>query len=427
MTPRPTAASSRLFRDEVLDASKPQLAGQILLTPRAPTWAMACFALAVALGVLALLLLGSYTRRATVTGQLQPSAGIIRVQTPQAGVVLEKHVAEGQLVKKGDVLFVLSSDRKDSGTREIQAAIGNQVQARKQSMEGEIARNRSMESGELEHWQKRAATLASEAQTVQNQIEQQKLRLGLAQDAYQRYQGLADKEYVAREQLVQKEIELSEQQSRLQALQRDALAVQRELATSQREIASTRARYANQNAGLVRNISSAEQEMTEVEARRKVVITAPESGRATLVLAEIGQVVDASRALLNVVPEGGSLEVRLYAPSRSIGFVRPGNAVLLRLQSFPYQKFGQAKGRVQSISSNAVSSAELTGLTLPDLPAGELVYAITVLLEQQSVSAYGQAIPLQAGMRVEADILQEKRRLYEWLLDPLYSVTGRMP
>ena len=57
---------------------------------------------------------------------------------------------------------------------------------------------------------------------------------------------------------------------------------------------------------------------------------------------------------------------------------------------------------------------------------GEPVYAITVELAGQTINANGQPRPLQAGMRVDADIFQETRKLYEWLLEPLFSVTGRV-
>lgn len=378
------------------------------------------------IAVVAFLTLGTYTRRATVTGQLVPSAGVIRVHTPQAGVVLEKNVAEGQLVKKGDVLYVLSSDRQGSGTREIQADIGQQVDERRRSLQAEIERNRLAEAGEISHLERRAATLRSEGQAIQNQIAQQRIRLKLAEDARKRYQGLADQDYIAREQLFQKEAELTEQQSRLQALERDALVSQRELSTTVREIENTRVRYVNQNALLQRSISSTQQELTEVEAKRRVVITAPEAGRATLVAAEVGQAVDGTRALLNLVPADAKLEARLYAPSRTVGFVRPGDTVLLRYQSFPFQKFGQPEGVVTSVSNNAVTSTELAGFQIPDVPPGEPVYAIVVRLKEQNVTAYGKAWPLSAGMRLDADILQETRRLWEWMLEPLYSVTGSM-
>ena len=163
-----------------------------------------------------------------------------------------------------------------------------------------------------------------------------------------------------------------------------------------------------------------------MEAKRRVVITAPEAGRATLVAAEVGQAVDGTRALLNLVPADAKLEARLYAPSRTVGFVRPGDTVLLRYQSFPFQKFGQPEGVVTSVSNNAVTSTELAGFQIPDVPPGEPVYAIVVRLKEQNVTAYGKAWPLSAGMRLDADILQETRRLWEWMLEPLYSVTGSM-
>jgi len=410
----------------VLKARSARSLGQIILTPHPRTTWLVVIAAVLGLLVVLFLTFGTYTRRATVTGQLVPSTGVIRVHTPQAGVVLERKVNEGQVVQKGDVLFVLNSDRLGPGARELQADIGQQVDERRRSLEAELARNKGVEAAEIGHLERRAGTLRAEQQSIERQMEQQRIRLKLAEDARKRYQGLADQDYIAREQLFQKEAELSEQQSRLQALERDALVAQRELATTLREIENTRVRYANQNGLLERGVSSAQQELTEVEARRRVVITAPESGRATLVSGEAGQSVDTPRPLLNLVPSDAKLEVRLYAPSRTMGFVRPGDAVLLRYQSFPYQKFGQHEGVVASVSNNAVTSTELAGFQIPDVPPGEPVYAIVVTLKAQNVTAYGKQWPLSAGMRLDADILQETRRLWEWMLEPLYSITGSM-
>jgi len=410
----------------VLKARSARSLGQIILTPHPRTTWLVVIAAVLGLLVVLFLTFGTYTRRATVTGQLVPSTGVIRVHTPQAGVVLERKVNEGQVVQKGDVLFVLNSDRLGPGARELQADIGQQVDERRRSLEAELARNKGVEAAEIGHLERRAGTLRAEQQSIERQMEQQRIRLKLAEDARKRYQGLADQDYIAREQLFQKEAELSEQQSRLQALERDALVAQRELATTLREIENTRVRYANQNGLLERGVSSAQQELTEVEARRRVVITAPESGRATLVSGEAGQSVDTTRPLLNLVPSDAKLEVRLYAPSRTMGFVRPGDAVLLRYQSFPYQKFGQHEGVVASVSNNAVTSTELAGFQIPDVPPGEPVYAIVVTLKAQNVTAYGKQWPLSAGMRLDADILQETRRLWEWMLEPLYSITGSM-
>jgi membrane fusion protein len=426
LTPPPQPSERSLFRHEVLANKAPKLAGQILLTPRLSTWMVALFAGVMAAAVVAMLFFGSYTRRATVSGLLVPSAGLMRVATPQAGVVIDKRIKEGQVVQKGEILYVLTTDRLNSEAREIQASIGVQVEQRKRSMESEIARNALAQTAEITQMERRLAALSGEAQAVERQIEQQKLRVALAEDARARYQSLADRDFIAREQLFQKETELAEARSRLEALNRDTLIVQKDLAGTRRDLDATRVRYAGLNAALQRGVSTADQELAEVESRRRIVVPAPESGRASLVVAEVGQAVDPSRPLASLVPTDSQLEVRLYAPSRTVGFVKTGNRVLLRFQAFPYQKFGHQEGVVTAVSTNSASTTELSGLPLPELPPGEPVFSITVRLKDQSIMAYGSAIALQAGMRVEADILQEKRRLWEWVLEPLYSVTGRL-
>jgi membrane fusion protein len=423
--PSSSTPSERLFRDEALEAQRTQTLGSIVLTPKISTFWLSLVAALLGVALIAFLILGSHTRRVTVSGQLMPAGGLIRVHTPQAGVVLEKRVADGQLVKKGDILYVLSSDRQGEGSRELQADIAQQVGARKGSLELEIQRSQQVQADELSSLQRRTETLRGEARAIAGQIEQQKTRLQIAEDTRRRYQSLADQDFIAREELMQKDIDLTEQRSRLRGLERDALGVQRELSLVQQELVATRLRHANLVAELEREVSSTEQQLTEVESRRRVVITASEAGRATLVVAEVGQTVDVNQALVTLVPASGELQARLYAPSSSIGFVRAGDAVLLRYQSFPYQKFGQHEGEVDTVSTSAVNPGELAGLPTTGLEPGEPVFAIQVKLRSGSILANGESRPLQAGMQLEADILQERRKLYEWMLEPLYSVTRR--
>lgn len=419
--------AERLFREEAIESQRTQLLGQIILTPRLSTLWLSLGAALMALALVAFLFLGSYTRRVTVSGQLMPAGGLIRVHTPQLGVVLEKHINDGDAVKKGQLLYVLSSDRPGDGAQELQANIARQVGERRTSLELEIDRSKRIQSEEALSLQRRAETLRGETRSIAAQIAQQKTRLQYAEEARKRYQSLADQDFIAREELRQKEIDLSEQRSRLQVLQRDALTVERELGLIQQEIDSSKLRYDNQIAQLQREISSTDQQLTEVESRRRVVITAPQEGRATLITAEVGQTVDASLPLLTLIPASGELEARLYAPSSSIGFVQPGDAVMLRYQAFPYQKFGQHTGVVETVSTSAVSPAEVASLPIANPGAtAEPVFAIQVKLDSRTIPANGSERPLQAGMQLEADILQERRKLYEWVLEPLYSVTKRL-
>src|SRR5690606_12003167 len=105
-------------------------------------------------------------------------------------------------------------------------------------------------------------------------------------------------------------------------------------------------------------------------------------------------------------------------------------AVQLRYQAFPYQKFGHHGGQVLAGSRTPLQASELAGLPLPqsfkEAPSAERLYRITVALDAQTVRAYGQARPLAAGMQLEADVLLDRRRLIEWIFEPLLSVSGRV-
>ena len=252
----PHTKNTALFRDEAIQELRSVQEGRIVLAPRLSGTLVAIAALLVTAAIVAALLLGSYTRRVTVSGQLLPSGGVLRVHTPQSGVVVEKRVVEGRAVKKGDVLYVINSDRFGVGARDLQADIGTQIGERKRLLEFELSRNARAEKDDLAHLSRRVSTLRSEGQAIERQIEQQRQRVTFAEDARTRYKGLAERDYIAREQFTQKEIEYTEQVSRLTTAQRDLLANQREITSAQREIDALRGRTDSQKAVLQRGISS---------------------------------------------------------------------------------------------------------------------------------------------------------------------------
>nr|WP_243734266.1 HlyD family efflux transporter periplasmic adaptor subunit [Pseudomonas aeruginosa] len=386
-------------------------------------------AAAMALLVVGFFLFGSYTKRSTVSGQLVPASGQVKVHAPQAGIVLRKFVQEGQAVRRGERLMVLSSERYGSDAGPVQAGISRRLEQRRDSLRDELEKLRRLQDDERDSLTSKVASLQRELTTLAAQTDSQQRLLALASDAAARYQGLMDKGYISMDQLQQRQAELLGQRQTLQGLERERTSLRQQLTERRNELAGLSARQANQLAETRRQLSAVEQDLAESEAKRTLLVTAPESGIATAVLAEAGQTVDSSRPLLSIVPADTPLQAELYAPSKSIGFIRPGDAVLIRYQAYPYQKFGQYHGKVQSISRASVSYAELSSMVggVPGLGQdGEQLYRLRVTLDDQAVTAYGQPRPLQSGMLLDADILQDTRRLYEWVLEPLYSLTGKL-
>lgn len=418
-------STRQLYRTEALNARQVKWLGEIVLIRPISFSFLCALAGGLAVAVLIFLFFGTYTKRTTVSGQLVPDLGLVKVFVPQYGIVVKKNVVEGQAVKRGDVLYVLSSERYSDTQGSVQATISRQVNARRTSLQNALDKTRRLNEEERAALLNRISGLESELAKIDSQVEGQAGRVKLAEDAVVRMRDLAAQHFISKEQLQQRQADLLDQRARMQSLERDRISVGRDLTSQKNDLAAMPLRHQNVLAQIERDITSLGQELTESEAKRRLEITAPESGIATAVTADVGQTADGGKPLLSIVPAGATMQAYLYAPSRAIGFVKPGDKVQMRYQAYPYQKFGQAQGTVTYVAKVALSGNELTSL-VQQANGGEPLYRITVDLSAQTVKAYGRQQTLQAGMLLEADILQEKRRLYEWVLEPLYTLSGKL-
>ena len=410
-----------LFRHAALESQNTRWLGEILLIRPLPQSVMAGLAVAAACAFAAVLIFGSHTRRTTVAAQLVPDKGLIKVYAPQPGVVTQKRFVEGQRVERGSVLYVLSNERLSTTQGDAHESISRQVEARRRSMQDELAQTRELQRREEAALQRRLDGLRGELAALDSQLEGQRQRARLAHELARRYEGLLAQDYVSQEQAQQKRDEALEQQTRLHALERDRITLRRELAAQQAESGGLPLRQQNQIAALERGIAGIAQELTESEIRRELAVTAPARGIVTAGLAEPGQAVGSGTPVVSIVPEDAVLQAHLDVPSRAIGFVRPGDQVVLRYPAYPYQKFGSHRAVVASVARTALMPSEIQGAAPPREGAGEPVYRVVANLVSQAVAVNGKPLPLQAGMAVEADLMHETRRLYEWLLSPLQA------
>lgn len=419
---------SSLFRPEVFQAKQNRWTGQIVLTrPFSLLFLTLCAAaLAAALAVFATF--GSYTAKTTVSGQLLPEKGVVRVYAPDAGIITAKHVADGDLVQAGDVLFTLSTAR-DDGNGSIQARLAAEARLKKTLAEQEIARQKRVHTAELAAQENTVRRLQSQMQHIRNQIAAQQRRIALSEKT------LAQQRYLAKEGAVS-ELEKTAYENSLLELKTDLAAYKREESNLARETAAQQSslhtlpeRQATEISQLERAAAAYSQEILDYAQRGGQTVRAAVSGYAGTLNAEVGQQADAGRMLASIVPQQSELLADLYVPSRAIGFVKQGDRVILRYQAYPYQKFGHAEGKIISVAKTALGRQELAGLgnILTDAAQpNEPVYLVKVKLNSQTILAYGEQKRLQIGMVLEADILHENRKLYEWVLEPLYSVAGKL-
>lgn len=417
-----------LFRPDAVHPNRRSHIGEIVLIRPISLTLLTGLAAAAAVVTVSFLVWGSYTKRSTSSGHLVPDLGVIKVYVSQTGTIIEKNVVEGQFVKRGDTLYALTSERRSSAFGETQVLISEQARTRIRGLREQIESTQSMARSDIVAALDKLAGLRNEQKTVAELISVVRLRMELSDAKQRRYNELRDKGYVSQDQYLTVRFEMLDQRERLDGLERDRISLDRQIGEQQALLKTLPVKYATQVAEYEGDIAEAEAALTESESRREWLVVAPESGTATAVVGELGQTLDANRSLLSIIPNGAQLQARLYATSDSVGFVKSGDAVYLRVHGYPYQKFGHYRGTVAYVSRISASSAELIGDDALDsiLNKGEPVYQITVVLASQSALAYGKQYPLQAGMLVDAEVMQESRRLYEWVLEPLLTLTGRM-
>lgn len=414
-----------LFRAQVLEERQAQWLGAVLLKPRPMhMWFGACAALTAALVLLALAL-GSYTKKARVTGWLVPEQGLVRVFAPRAGVATRLLAQEGEAVAQGQALLVLSSEERSAALGDTQARIAQALQVQRDSIALERERSAKLFGQQRITLAGRLEAARSEQRFFEQEIALQRSRAALALKTERRMAGLQAKGFLPAQQAQAAAEARLEQAGKLRALERSLAALARERAALEGELRDLPLKMAGQDALLERGAAGMTRELAEAEARRELLVPAPYAGTVTAIHATAGAAVSPGTPLLSIVPHGARLEAHLYAPSRAIGFIRPRQRVLLRFQAYPYQKFGHYQGVIKSISRTGIAPSELPAQLAGAGAPGQGLYRITVALVRQDVTAYGKPAPLQPGMQLDADVMLERRRLFEWLLDPVFTLTGR--
>lgn len=426
MSPTQTAAaaSAPLFRREALANAGNRAHGVVILARPVSYSMVTALFFACAVGVVAFFIFGSYTRKVAVEGLLLPSHGLIKVLPMQAGQVTESRVHEGQLVREGDVLFVLTSERETQALGNADATISELLRSRRDSLQHEQLQLRQQGAQRLDAARHRAEDMGAEIRRIDDQVALQERRLDMARTTLKRYDDLARSGFVSPVQVQDRQAELLDQEQRLAELTRSRAASARDLGTAQAEASDLQLQAQRDQDANRRSVSATEQDLTENEARRQILVRAPSAGTVTGITAEVGQTVASGQSIGAILPAGSELEAELYAPSRAVGFIKPGMTVQLRYQAYSYQKFGQAKGIVREVSRTAMRPEEL-GLPGAALTS-EPVYRVRVALDRQTVSTYGVEQSLRSGATLDGSIVLDKRRLYEWVLEPLYTVTGHL-
>jgi membrane fusion protein len=389
-------------------------------------WVLSIFLFTILVISLAFIISARYARKETISGQVSPVEGSYRITAQNSGIAEKVLVEEGQLVNAGDDIVSISSDptlengeRLAAGLKIIQTtqqrAQEQQASARLEQVQSQISELRARQEG-----------LQSDLSRLHDTVELLRRRRELQEQTLQAYRSLETQGMISKAMMRQQEDALLAIDQQIQQAERTSSLQRSELEQTAPQLRRLQADadYAKSESASVNAQLHEKQLNSDAQMSRKLV--APIAGVVTALQVRPGNAIGAGQTLAIIVPRSGNhptnrLEVELWAPSKAIGFVKPGAPVRIMYDAFPYQTFGVGRGIVREVSAAPVGPNELP---IP-VETREQLFRIRVKLDRASLNAYGRDWSLVPGMRLSADLILEEQSLFEWLLAPLRAISNR--
>lgn len=406
--------------------------------PRIAQWLLVAFA---AIGLL-WAIFGQIDVVATAKGRIVPSDRTKLIQPIETATVKAIHVADGQFVRAGQVLIELDA----TATAADSARLANDYEAARLQAEREkallaaiatvraprippvpgieadrVAEEQRVLEGEYNEYTARLARLDAEIARREAELRStleivRKLEktVPIARQRAQDYKDLVEKSFISKHGYLEKEQARIEQEgdlateksrvTELTAALEDGRRQRVALTAETRRLALDSLNQAEQ-----KSVAS-NQELIKARSLDKLMtLTAPVDGTVQqLAIHTVGGVVTPAQQLMAIVPKDNPIEVEALIENKDIGFVNADQEAEIKIETFPFTKYGTIHARVMNVSHDAVND-EKRGLIFP----------ARILLERSTIQVENKLVNLSPGMAVTVEIKTGKRRVIEYFLSPL--------
>ena len=475
--PAPFAALARLGRPGANLSDREFLAPalEILETPPSPVhvaflWIICAFVLAA----LVWAYLGRVDIVAAAQGKLQPTGRVKVVEPMETGRVEDIRVANGSLVKAGDILVELdrsTAEAEAEGARAELASTQAEILRREAALVAaeahrvnsppkidwpddvapalrerelrvlaadfaQLAANQASfvaeEAQKAAERDKLAETIATQKNLVATLKERVDMRTKLVEAKAGAKAAVIDATETLQYQITQQakqEQELASLSAGIEVVARDAdKAVQAFVADDAEKLEDAE-----------RRVEDVEQRLAKAQAELdRLTLRAPIAGRVqSSIITNAGQVVASGQEIMRIVPETSGLEIEAYVRNRDIGFVSVGQEAAVKVESFPFTRYGVIKAHVVRIARDAIPEPDAGAIegdparvsAAEGFAGGErtqnLVFPVVLKPDDASITVDGVAEPLTSGMAVTVELKTGARRMLEYLFAPLVEVASK--
>ena len=377
---------------------------------------------------------------AVAEGRLVPEGRLRSVEAAEQGVIRVIAVKEGQHVTKGQPLIYLdptiaeaqsSTARNDLATARLTTARDNAllafaagrstglvsphgaapeaVEAESMAVQARIAEYRA----KVTSLDQRRAGAAATARATQAEIGKLQMTLPLLREALDLQEDLARQGFGARQKLLQQrqayvtaQADLEAQRARLDEARAQAASLAGDAAQAREEFVSKAAQERAEAEGVVVSRGNVVREADQKQGLH--ILTAPVSGTVQEVtVTNIGEVPEVGKPLITIVPDGEPLVVEALLLNRDAGFIRPGMKAVIKLEAYPFTRYGVLHALVERVSPDSTV----------DQKRG-LVFPVRLKITGSSLKVPGSKA-LSPGMSASAEIVTGTRTVIEYLWSPI--------
>jgi hemolysin D len=377
----------------------------------------------------------------SANGKFIPNARVKVIQPAITGVVREIAVKDGQRVTAGQLLMKLDTTQASADTdkahaawldAKLGAARANALLTAQQNERAPVVEavvsapasrmadvQRQAEgawreySDQYDSMESELVKRQAELDSTRAEIDKLQKIAPLARQQADAYRALIEKKYVAKNDYLDKEQAALDKEHELVAQRDHARELAAGVASQRAQVQATASKFRRSQLDELekdtQQIAQSQADETKASTRQALLsLNAPVAGTVQqLSVHTLGGVVTTAQALMKIVPDD-ALEVEAQLLNKDVGFVVVGQRVAVKVEAFPYTRYGYLNGTVIDVSNDAVQDKKL-GLTFP----------IRIQLETDQMKVDNRWITLTPGMTVTADIKTGRRSVIGYFLDPL--------
>jgi len=404
-----------LFRPAAVKAAGYRLFGGIaVVAPPSATIAVAISAL-VLIALAVVLAIVEVPQRTRAVGVLMPSGGLLDVVANESGFVKNVFVSQGDALGTGDLILTISGGGASAHGESVSQMKLLSLQNELALLNNARSRQQDISSDKLLSLQLDIVAANKRLETGEARLHAYQEEISVLETRFARWQSLVSTGHIARDAFDLERAEMV----KARAVNADFV---QSVADSLQDVAALgRSRTEVQKQIELRHV---EHELATSKVQREIDLEAYEvaqdlraskQGIVARVLVRAGDAVRPGQVLARLRGKNEQLEAWLYLPTTSARLLRIGQEVEIRLDAYPQQMFGTFSATVAYVSGVALLPGEVSA----PLTLATPVFEIRAVLSDNSVRAYGENWPLSPGTSFQADIIQRRYRLYEWILRTL--------